>query len=135
MRAIENIIADIERFDPVRSSWLDLDGSVNELFSTDKAADGMGALFRVFERNPLADGYGVFWTLLHGLESLPEYEHSLLESTHRCPSAFTLIMLKRLSTAGVREIAGISIVGLLNNIAENPAVPAELRRQARRYSD
>ena len=71
-----------------------LDGAVNSLLASNHPEFGIGALLRIFERFPDKDGYGVFWSLLHGLESMPDYEGALVESFMRQPSEFAMLMLR-----------------------------------------
>ena len=45
------------------------------------------------------DGYGVFWTILHGLEDIPDYESALFASLRRRPSMMALSMACRVLNA------------------------------------
>jgi hypothetical protein len=54
----------------------------------------------VFERFPDEDGAGVFWSIVHGIESLDvDYEQTLRASLARRPSRMGQIMLRRLDRA------------------------------------
>jgi hypothetical protein len=64
----------------------------------------------VFERFPDDDGAGVFWSIVHGLEALPGYEHQLLTSISRVPSDMGVTMLGRLLNAGCDDIDGVPTV-------------------------
>jgi hypothetical protein len=46
----------------------------------------------VFERFPDHDGYGVMWSVLHGIEAILNYEIELLASVRRLPTEFGVVM-------------------------------------------
>ena len=95
MRDIESIVEDIESYN-TDGDWLDLDGLVQELFAHPIDQIPTAPLFSIFERFPLSDGYGVFWSILHGLEDIPDCEPALLESLRRQPSLMSLTMARRI---------------------------------------
>jgi len=71
------------------------------------------ALFGLFERFPQEDGHGVYWSVLHALESRGAYESALVASLRRAPSPFTRSMLQRLKNAGRESVAGEAIGKLI----------------------
>ncbi len=117
-RATAEIANDIRRFEPVDGNWLGLDALLDELWTTGRPQDTMPDLLAVFERYPQEDGAGVFWSIVHGLESLKGYEPFLLASLRRVPSELGITMLKRIRKSGVEEIEGASIASLLNELNE-----------------
>ena len=91
------IIADLNSyFGTDDSTWLDLDSLVEELCLSPVSAAGLDALFSVCERHPTHDGFGVFWTILHNIESVPNYEPHLLQSLRNRPSLFAVDMVNRI---------------------------------------
>lgn len=92
------------------------------------------ALFGIFERFPEEDGYGVYWSVLHGLERRGDFEESLLASLRRSPSSFGLRMLNGLRGAGRSECAGVNIMALFEEIASRPDVPMEVREMAAEHA-
>lgn len=54
------------------------------------------SLFGILERFPTGDAFGLFWTILHILEQMPNFERKLEQSLQRQPSEFGLLMAKRL---------------------------------------
>lgn len=109
-----------------------LDEGVRELFARPDAWRGIDTLLRVFERFPTQDGYGVFWSILHGLESLSgRYEGKLVESVRRAPSEFGLVMVNRMLNAGHAEAGGVSLLAVLREASENPHCPPEVRDRAK----
>ena len=95
VRPVSEIIAALERFQPSNGNWLALDALLEELFQCGSASLGIKAMLEVFEQFPTEDGAGVFWSIVHGLESLDGYERRLVESVRRAPSEFSLIMVHR----------------------------------------
>lgn len=125
MKSTEKILSEIESFKPVDGNWLRLDELVNELWEIGKPELGINTLFRVFERYPNDDGAGVFWTILHGLETL-NYEESLYSSLMEKPSHMGITMLKRIENTDSELVAGKSITELKKIIQNNPKVDSEL---------
>ena len=129
-RSVSEIIADIEDFRPSKGNWLGLDALLQELFLSGSASVGIDAMLHVFERCPGEDGAGVFWSIVHGLESLPGYENRLVESIRRVPSAFALLMVNRLLNAECREVGSVWLLSLLEQVAEDETARPELRQEA-----
>ena len=68
-----------------------------ELWEAGVPAHALSVLFGVFERFPDDDGAEVFWSIVHGVESLTlEYERPLRASLARQPSRMGRVMLARL---------------------------------------
>lgn len=110
-----------------------LDNAVQQLFISEGAEHGIDALLRVLERFPDKDGYGIFWSILHGLESLPKYEVRLLESVRRQPSLFSLLMINRMLNARVVEVNGVDLLTVLKEVAADEGQPEEIREDARDF--
>jgi len=99
-RSIGAILQDIRSFEPVDGNWLGLDDLLGELWSQRVPADVIPTLFGVFERYPDEDGAGVFWSIVHGVESMDtQYEDQLRESLARQQSEMATVMLRRLQRA------------------------------------
>ncbi|WP_299228936.1 hypothetical protein [uncultured Psychroserpens sp.] len=125
MRQVKEIISDIESYKSDDGNWLRLDELVTELWESGKPEIGIDVLFGVFEKNPTDDGAGVFWTILHGLETL-EYEQKLYDSLMDKPSHMTITMLKRIENTDSDTIAGKSISELKSFVKNNPKIESEL---------
>ncbi|WP_047414127.1 hypothetical protein [Cellulophaga sp. Hel_I_12] len=125
MRQVKEIISDIESYKSDDGNWLLLEELVTELWESGKPEIGIDALFGVFEKNPTDDGAGVFWTILHGLETL-EYEQKLYASLIDKPSHMTITMLKRIENTDCDTIAGKSISELKSFVKNNPKIESEL---------
>ena len=133
-RTPSEILASIDEFEPDGMTWIGLDGLLDELFASGSAALGTDTMLRVFERHQVGeDGAGVFWSIVHGLESLPGYESHLADSIRRAPSEFGLLMVHRLLNGGVREAAGMSLISLLEDVVQSEQTADELRVQAVRF--
>jgi hypothetical protein len=108
-----------------------LDDTIQRLLDSEGAELGIDALLRVLERFPTKDGYGIFWGIVHGLESLPGYEVRLLESVRRQPSLFSLLMVNRILNAGIAEVNGVNLLTVLKEVAADEMQPEEIREDAR----
>lgn len=135
MEHIDSIIATINNIESAdnEADLRQLDQALQELFQSEHPERGMDALFRVFERFPQSDGYGVFWGVLHGLESLSNYEPRLIESVRRQPMEFNLTMVNRLLNDGTTQVKGTDLLALLDEVAANPNYSEAAREQARDY--
>ena len=134
-RTSAEIAAAIDEFQPVDGEWLGLDELLEELFQTESPESTLGSLFRVFERYPTDDGAGVFWGILHGVESIPGYESHLARSIQSNPSEFSVIMVHRLLNSGIEEVGGIDGQSLLEDVVQNQSVPEAVRTTAQRLYD
>ena len=131
-RTTKNIASDIAAFRPEDSDWGILDSLLTELWQTGQPAKAIPELLGVFERYPEDDGFGVAWSVLHGLESLPNYEPELLRSVARQPSEFGVMMLGRLLNAGRHDVDGVSLLGTLRELAST-ARSSRIRDTAHRF--
>src|SRR5688500_5761862 len=76
-RTTAAIAHDIATFAPKEDDWLALDSLVAELWQAGHPEQAIPELLSVFERYPEEEGFGVAWSVLHGLEALPNYEPAL----------------------------------------------------------
>jgi hypothetical protein len=93
------------------------------------APSDCAALFRLFERFPDEDAFGLFFSLLHRLERSPGYEAELIRSVDRNPVEFNLEMVARMVRGGVTHYRLTNLVELLRSIAQSAANSA-----ARQYA-
>jgi hypothetical protein len=133
MRTTQKILAEISSFHPAKGEWLGLDSLLNELWETGEPVLGIDTLLNVFFNYPEEDGAGVFWSIVHGLESLNGYEPLLLSKTIDKPSLFGVIMLGRLLNAGVKEIEGKSIFVVLKDISVSQNTPISIKNVAAKF--
>ena len=102
-RSVEDILRDIEAFRPADGTWLPLDDLLTELWDAGVPTSALPALFALFERFPDEDGAGVFWSIVHGVESLGlDYEQQLRDSLARRTSQMGKVMLGRLERSAQR---------------------------------
>lgn len=96
-RTKEQILDEIRCYQPSAGDWRSLEVLLEELWSTEVNQQVIPTLLGVFERFPNDGGAGVFWSIVHGIESLDcDYESMLRESIGRQPSEMAKIMLDRL---------------------------------------
>lgn len=122
-RPTVSVANDIATFVPQDGNWIALDTLLAELWQTGHPEQAITELLSVFERYPDADGDGVVWGVLHGLESLPGYEPELLRSLTRQPSEFGVRMLGRLLNSGTKEIGGVPLQSFLQEISASTPFP------------
>lgn len=128
-RNIDKVLHEINHFEPVDDNWLRLDELLAELWQTQRPESGIDAMLNVLERFPQEDGGGVLWSIVHGLESMPEYETNLIVSLQRQPSHLGLIMISRIINTGVNEVGGKAITDILEQVMRHEKLPAALREE------
>ncbi|WP_447895382.1 hypothetical protein [Vreelandella sp. GE22] len=132
MRNIEAIIKDIEEYAPVNDEWESLDELIDEACNANDRRV-FKPLLGLFERNQDHDGYGVFWSIVHGLEGLGGYETELAASVLSKPHEMSVLMLNRMLNGGIQAIDGRPVLEILKEIATNTAFPNSLREDAKRF--
>ena len=111
----------------------DLDALICSLDSSVCNEPEMSVLLNVFERFPDADGFGIFWSIVHFLEACAGYEPLLIESVKRCPTVFNTMMINRLINGGVFSIGGKNLMSLLRHTTENERASNDVKEQATRF--
>ena len=133
LRDTETIVAELNGYCGNNTDWRGLDRLVEELFLRPITAAGIDAMLGVFERHPTHDGFGVFWTLLHGIESAAGYEPHLLRSVRRRPSLFGVYMINRILNVGEKDIGDVSWISVLKEVSSCPGIAPEVQETAGRY--
>jgi hypothetical protein len=114
-RPLATVIAEIEHFAPgADGSWLSLDALLQEAATcAPDLAPAVEPLLRLFERFPRHDGFEVFWSVIHLVESIPGYESALVDSVKRCPTEMGATMLRRLVRSGVERVGDVELPPLV----------------------
>jgi hypothetical protein len=128
VRKTEQIAADIAGF--IDGDWLRLEALLTELWQAGSAQAAIPELLGVFERFPDEDAHGLFWSILHGLESLQGYKEELMMSVRRMPSEMGVLMLGRLLNSDCVDIKGVPICDLLRGAIARPDAGAEAKATA-----
>jgi hypothetical protein len=110
-----------------------LDQAISEYFAHLDAAAHVSVWFRLFERFPEDDAYEMFWSILHGIEALPNYESELIDSLRRRPSRFAVMMVNRMLNAGQSHVGGIDLMSLLQSVALDESCASSVREDAERF--
>lgn len=119
-----SIASDIAKFTPTEDgNWRRLDDLLDELWQAGGPEQAIPEILSVFERYPEEDGCGVMWSLVHGLEKLPDYEPALLASLTRQPSELGIVMVGRMLNSGTTEIGDISLLLTLQEITRTTTSP------------
>ena len=133
-RLPSQVIIDLQAFRPSDGDWRPLDALLSELWETGRPGEHVRDLFGLLERFPEDDGEGVPWSVVHGLESLPDYEPELVRSVQRRPSELAITMVGRLLNSGMSQVTGVALTDLLRSVASDPGVPAPVRGSASRWA-
>ncbi len=91
-------------------------------------------MFSVFERYPDEDNV-YFWSMMHGIEGIPDYENETLESINRKPSLMSLLMINRIINGGNSVINDVNLMELLSAVAKDESQPGEIIEQASDFLD
>ena len=132
-KSTDEIAADIDAFQPISGNWLGLEALLEELWTDGSPDSAIPEMLRVFERFPDNDGAGVFWSIVHGLETLPSYQTQLVASVRRVPSRMGVIMLGRLLNAGCHEINGSPTRHILQEIITRSDAGASAKDAAQSF--
>lgn len=132
---IQKIINTINAIDSVedKHQLQTLDDSVQQLFDTTNSELCIDSLLGIFERFPDEDGYDIFWTILHGLEGLPNYQAKLVKSVQRRPTEFSLTMVNRILNSEQRNVDGMDLLELLKEVASNQRWSKPIRETVMEY--
>lgn len=132
---IQKLVEQVDRFSsPHDENQLRmLDTTLQQFFSCPEARDHLEVWFRLFERFPEDDGYEMFWTILHAIESQPNYEPLLVASVRRRPSRFPVTMINRILNAGQSQIGNVRLLGLLESVASDEACIPYVREDAQDF--
>ena len=107
-----------------------LEALVQMYFRQPEADRRIEVRFRLYERFPAHDAFGIFWSVLHGLEKQPSCAMKVVEWVRRAPSGFAVRMLSTLSHSGVRELAGTDLVEYMHHVSDHQRGPRSVRDQA-----
>lgn len=111
----EDLDQSIREFTPTDGNWVALEPLFELVFSSSQPARHYHAIYNLFERFPDEDGSGVFWSAVHAMEKIGNYEEQLVHYFRRWPSLMTKIMLTRLKNSGQSTIGSIQISKLLSS--------------------
>ncbi|MFT3883275.1 MAG: hypothetical protein QM703_26930 [Gemmatales bacterium] len=101
-----------------------------QYFACAGASEYLDVWFRLYERFPEDDAFGVFWTILHSVEAQPNHGPLVVVSVRRSPSRFPVRMVNRLLNSGIQQVDGVDLLELLRAVAANDHCPPEVREEA-----
>ena len=134
-RPISEICAEIDAFTPVDEEWLPLDDLIAEALDHSDASAAYPHLLNVFSRFPDDDGAGVFWSIIHGLETFPDYQPTLLAAIRAQPTDLSLTMVNRMLNGGETHVGDTPWLSVLQSVAENNAYSQTVRATASGFVD
>jgi hypothetical protein len=103
----------IREFTPKEGDWRPLDLLFDRVFTAKDPRKYYQSIFILFDRFPADDGSGVFWSALHGMEFVGDYENLLLMHHRKSPSEMTEILLRRILKSGQTHIGEVEISVLI----------------------
>jgi hypothetical protein len=135
MRPVLAILRDIENFQPTADgNWLALDDLLQELWTEKEGPrEALIPLFQLVERYPADESAGVLRSVLHGIESYPQYEAELVKSLHRHPTDITVTMVRRIAKSGQALVAGQPVKSLYQVVIAHPKASKEAIETAQAY--
>lgn len=129
-RTATQIIDDIHAFRPLEGNWQRLDELLGELWPVGGVDRHVQDLLVVLERFPEETGAGALWSLVHAVESVPDYEPELIQSVKRQPSELVVTMVGRLLNSGISKVENVCLVTLLQSVVSSPDVASSVRASA-----
>ena len=132
---IDDLIIEIDAISSLddEASLARLEQLVAAYFLHPQADRYIDVWFRMYERFPEHDAFGIFWSVLHGLEKQLGCPIHVVQSVQRAPSSFAVRMLARIANSGMSRIADIDLVDLMDQVSKNQRAPESVRDQAREY--
>lgn len=106
---------------------------VDGFFAHPRANWHLHVWFRFFERFPEHDGLGVFWSILHALETQTNCDVAVLRSVERKPSRFPVLMVNRMLNAGIHCVAGVELIALLRSVVAGTDVISSVKADAQTF--
>ena len=134
-RPITIICCEIEAFAPVDDDWLPLEDLIAEALDHSDANATFPSLLNLFSRFPEEDGGGVFWSIIHGLETFPDYQPALLSAIRVQPTDLSLTMVNRLLNDGETHVGDVSWLSELQSVAVNNAYSETVRATAAGFAE
>lgn len=120
---LTSLLAPIESFHVADDNWRELDAHVQALCASgEDLFAALPTLLRVFERYPRHDGHGVFWGILHAIESVRGYEAVLVDHVTRTPTEMGITMLQRLVSSGFPRIGVVELEPLIAELQKRAPV-------------
>jgi hypothetical protein len=111
----------------------DLAVTYSQLPKTDAEA-GLDIWFRLYERFPEEDGFGVCWAILHMIESYhPVSDRYVVASVQRKPTEFPVMMVNRILNAGTKTVGDVDLLALLQSVVDDANRPDSIRETARGF--
>jgi hypothetical protein len=137
-KSIQTIIAEIDSLTTIESAedLTHLQELVDLYFACPEAGTYLEVWFRLYERFPEDDSGGIFWAILHGIETYhPNSDRFTVESVLRQPSEFPIVMVNRLLNSGIDRVGNVDLRELLHQVATNEQYTPTIRDNAQHYLD
>jgi hypothetical protein len=107
---------------------------VDLYFTQPEAGDFLEVWFQLYERFPVDNSNGIFWSILHGIETYhPNSDRLVVSSVRRQPSEFPVMMVNRLLNAGIQQVGEVNLLELLDLVATNRDCSQLIRENAKNF--
>jgi hypothetical protein len=130
------VLDEIRSFQPgadVRLGWNGLAALIEEADCGGVLADVAPAVLELFERRPEVWPVFSLWEVVHRLDWVPEaVSAAVAPSLRRRPSAFAAVLAWRLVRRGMCASEGVSLPGLLAELAAGAGLSPAIRRRLAR---
>jgi hypothetical protein len=132
---IRDVVAQVDGLASVRNvEYLRrLQELVDCYFGLPEADDHLEVWFRLYERFPDEDGYGVFWSILHSIEAQPGYDVHVVASVNRRPTRFPLSMVYGMLNARIQTVGGVPFLELLRATASDARCSESVQSEAEEF--
>ena len=124
-RAIDPLLMQLAAFHPAPAwdiDWSPLRSLVDGLLASRDHAI-VTPLLQTLDRFHHYDGFGPFWMIVNGLESLPDWPSALVASMQATPTRSGVTLLLRRLATGIRHVDGVDVAALAaQHMASHAAV-------------
>jgi len=109
--------------------FFELEAIVNEIFTKKIENEFLIDFLKIFERFPLENNE-YFWSILHGIEQIKNFEKELVKSVLFQPSLFGLLMINRLMNDSIQNIEETNLIDIFKKHMHNQQLANELKEEA-----
>jgi hypothetical protein len=136
--SIQEIVSSIELLATINSAadLTNLQELADLYFIHPQASEHLNVWFRLYERFPNDNSEGIFWGILHSIETYhPISDRLAIESVIRQPSEFPLMMVNRLLNSGIDRVGNVDLLELIRHVATTEHYSPIIRENAQHYLD
>ena len=110
----------------------ELEEILKEVFNNKLQKHFIHDMFRIYEKYPEEDN-DIFWSMLHGIESINNYKDALFLSLNKKITKFGILMVNRIINKGIITYKNQNLLNLLEQFMNNESLSNELRNDAKEF--